>query len=92
MGTSTRARMEASTARAERVGSIEADIAHDLNNLMVTVTGYTGLVLDELGDEHPASADLRQVADAAERAGLLTQQLLALHRPPEDDDDVSRSR
>jgi CheY-like chemotaxis protein len=87
MGTSTRARTEAAAARAERVGSTEADIAHDLNNLMVTVTGYTALALDELGDTHPASADLHQVANAAERAGLLTQQLLALHRPPDDDAD-----
>jgi len=87
MGTSTRARTEATTARAERLGSIEADIAHDLNNLLVTVAGYTGLALDELGDDHPASADLHQVADAAERAGVLTQQLLALHRPPDDDVD-----
>jgi CheY-like chemotaxis protein len=64
----------------EPQASVEAGIAHDLNNLMTAVAGYTGMAIESLGADHPAVADLRQVADAAEQAGVLTRRLLALHR------------
>lgn len=66
--------------RMEAVGRLAGGIAHDFNNLLTAITGYCDLLLDELGSNHAAVADLHEVRKAGERAAALTRQLLAFSR------------
>jgi signal transduction histidine kinase len=78
-----RRQQEAATAehrRLEALGRLAGGVAHDFNNLMTAVIGYTGLVADSLPEDDARRADLREVDRAATRAGELTQQLLAFAR------------
>jgi two-component system cell cycle sensor histidine kinase/response regulator CckA len=67
-------------AKMEAVGQLAGGIAHDFNNLMTIVRGYTDLVLAEPATSGDVRDDLSEVRNAADRATLLTQQLLAFSR------------
>jgi len=66
--------------RMEAVGRLAGGIAHDFNNLLVVMSGHSELLLEELGDDHPAAPSLREIETAAQSAANLTRQLLALSR------------
>jgi signal transduction histidine kinase len=53
-------------------------VAHDLNNRLTTILGYTELVMQDLGPDHPSAADLAVVQRSGERARALVDELLAL--------------
>jgi signal transduction histidine kinase len=80
---STRRRMDeaaADASRLEALGRLAGGVAHDFNNLMTAVVGYTGLIAQSLPAGDPQQADLAEIEKAATRAGELTQQLLAFAR------------
>ncbi|MCU1276911.1 MAG: Blue-light-activated protein, partial [bacterium] len=66
--------------KMEAVGRLAGGVAHDFNNLLTALSGYNSLLLAEL----PAGDRLRnfaeRVAQAAQRASALTNQLLAFSR------------
>ena len=53
-------------------------IAHDLNNVLTAILGYTRLLQSELSGNEQAMADLEEIRKAAERAASLTRQLHAV--------------
>lgn len=67
--------------KMEAVGRLAAGVAHDFNNMLTVILGYSSMMQNGSPrlDEKRASY-LRQVEQAAERATALTRQLLAYSR------------
>jgi PAS domain S-box-containing protein len=63
--------------RMEVVGQLTGGIAHDFNNILAVLQGNVDLLSEELGGDHPR---LQTIIRASERAGELTQRLLAFSR------------
>ncbi len=66
--------------KMETVGRLASGIAHDFNNLLTVIIGMADLTLVQLGEDHPASDDIREIHAAGQRAAALTRQLLAFSR------------
>ncbi len=66
--------------KMESIGQLAAGVAHDFNNILTIIQGYTGLVLERKDLEPEIVEPLKQVAVAAERAANLTRQLLMFSR------------
>jgi PAS domain S-box-containing protein len=66
--------------KLDAIGTLAGGIAHDLNNALTAIAGYTELALTSLRHEHPARTDVQEIRRAAERATSVTRQLLAFSR------------
>lgn len=75
--------------RMESLGQLAGGVAHDFNNLLAVILNYASFVVEELDKAvaEPDGAqwsgpldDVKQIQVAAERAGVLTHQLLAFAR------------
>jgi PAS domain S-box-containing protein len=64
--------------RLEAIGRLAGGVAHDFNNLLTVISGYTETLLE--GRDRASEPELDQIAAAAERAAILTRQLLAFSR------------
>jgi signal transduction histidine kinase/ActR/RegA family two-component response regulator len=68
------------SARLEAVGQLAGGVAHDFNNLITIIKGYTDLLLCELQPGDPTAKYAEEVRKAGDRAASLTRQLLAFSR------------
>jgi signal transduction histidine kinase/ActR/RegA family two-component response regulator len=66
--------------KMEAVGQLAGGIAHDFNNLLTVITGRTYLLLAGLPADHPHRKGIQTIDATAQRAALLTRQLLAFSR------------
>ncbi|MCP4680365.1 MAG: response regulator [Deltaproteobacteria bacterium] len=66
--------------KIESIGRLAGGIAHDLNNLLSPIIGYSEMALMDLHPEEALHGDMAEIREAAERAKTLTQQLLAFGR------------
>ena len=64
----------------EAVGRLAGGIAHDFNNLLTVIMGRSNLLLHRLAADHPHRKSLENIEETAQRAALLTRQLLAFSR------------
>ncbi len=70
-------------AKLAAVGEMAAGVAHELNNPLTTVVGFTELALEDLPPELPARDDLELVLKEARRARSVVRRLLDFARQGE---------
>jgi nitrogen-specific signal transduction histidine kinase/ActR/RegA family two-component response regulator len=66
--------------KLESLGRLASGVAHDFNNLITVISGYSDLALTGLQDTDPLFESLSEIRKAGDRAASLTQQLLAFSR------------
>jgi signal transduction histidine kinase/ActR/RegA family two-component response regulator len=66
--------------RMEAIGQLAGGIAHDFNNLLTPIVGCASLIVSSSGDDEKLRRNAELIAVAADRAALLTRQLLAFSR------------
>lgn len=66
--------------KMEAVGMLAGGVAHDFNNLITAVLGFTEMAASAMPESDPRRSDLDQVLKAGRRAAELTAQLLAFAR------------
>jgi len=76
--------------KMEAIGRLAGGVAHDFNNMLTVITGYSDLLLQKIGKESPMHREVGEIKRAGERAAALTQQLLAFSRKQIIDPKVVR--
>ncbi len=73
--------------KLESIGRLAGGIAHDFNNMLFAISGYAEMLAQDLSPAAPGELDreaarqsVEAISHAAERATLLTSQLLAFGR------------
>jgi signal transduction histidine kinase len=64
------------SAKLATIGELAAFVAHEINNPLTSVLGYTSLLLSEAGKDDPIRADLQVVENEAIRAREIVRNLL----------------
>ena len=76
-------KMEAQLLQAQKmeaIGQLAGGVAHDFNNLLTAIIGYGHLLKSETSKDDRMSAYVGQILNAAERAAILTNDLLTFSR------------
>ncbi len=68
------------SAKMAAVGQMAAGVAHEINNPLTTVAGFTELWLDEMADDNPLRAELELVSKETRRAREVVSRLLDFAR------------
>ena len=66
--------------KMESVGRLAGGVAHDYNNMLSVIIGYTDLAMAKANPSDPLHKDLKEILNAARRATMITRQLLAFAR------------
>jgi two-component system, cell cycle sensor histidine kinase and response regulator CckA len=66
--------------KMQAVGQLAGGVAHDFNNVLTAIIGYSDLLLASHRPTDPAFQDIMQIKQNANRAASLVRQLLAFSR------------
>ncbi len=80
---SDRKRIEAKLSQVQKmdtIGTLAAGIAHDLNNQLTPIAGYTDLLIQQLRSDHPSYPLLAEMEQATHRCRDVVQKLMNFSR------------
>ncbi len=66
--------------KMEALGTLAGGVAHDLNNVLGIVVGYSELLLDDLDESSSARSEAMEILKSGNRAAAIVQDLLTLAR------------
>jgi two-component system, cell cycle sensor histidine kinase and response regulator CckA len=66
--------------KMEVIGQLVSGVAHDFNNILAVIIGYSDLITADLGSDGPVRKYIEEIRHASERAAGLTRQLLVFGR------------
>jgi PAS domain S-box-containing protein len=66
--------------KMEAMGILAGGVAHDLNNILGVLVGYSELLLLEIPEENPLSGHVNNILQSALRAATIVQDLLTMAR------------
>lgn len=66
--------------KMDSIGRLAGGVAHDYNNMLSVIIGYTEMAINDLDEGNPVRADLGEVLKAANMSSEITRQLLAFAR------------
>jgi len=69
--------------KSETIGAIAGGIAHDLNNILLTISGYSEMLRDDLPESSASSEKAAMILEAVSKARSLTNHLINLSRQSE---------
>jgi signal transduction histidine kinase len=67
--------------KMQALGTLASGIAHEFNNILTIILGFTQLTQRQVPPESPIADNLRQLRLAEQRAQEVVQQILAFSRP-----------
>lgn len=82
-GEDERRKLEERLLRAEKMealGTLAGGVAHDLNNVLGIVVGYSELLVDDLEESGTARSKAMEILKGGQKAGAIVQDLLTLAR------------
>jgi signal transduction histidine kinase/ActR/RegA family two-component response regulator len=66
--------------KMEAVGTLAGGVAHDFNNILTAIIGYSSLMQMKMDENDPLRPSVNSILASTERAANLTQSLLAFSR------------
>jgi PAS domain S-box-containing protein len=66
--------------KMEALGTLAGGVAHDLNNVLGIVVGYSEMLLDEIDAASPLRDDMVKIMEGGHRSAAIVQDLLTLAR------------
>lgn len=70
----------AQAQKMETMGALAGNIAHDFNNILCPIIGYTEMSMDDQSEPDEIKGNLKNVLQAAKRAQKLVNQILTFSR------------
>lgn len=71
--------------KLETIGALAGGLAHDFNNILATISGYSEMLLDEVQKASPSSEKIGKIITAVKKARSLTSQILTFSRQVEQE-------
>jgi PAS domain S-box-containing protein len=66
--------------KLEAIGRLASGVAHDFNNILMSIMGSADLLMMGVGKDDPAHAEADEIKQSVQRGAGLTRQLLAFSR------------
>jgi signal transduction histidine kinase/ActR/RegA family two-component response regulator len=66
--------------KMESIGRLAGGVAHDFNNILSIIIGYSDLIMHKLPEDSPEREELEIINESGKKAAKLTGQLLAFSR------------
>ena len=66
--------------KLEAIGRLAGGVAHDFNNILMSIMGAADLLLMQMATDDPARSEATEIKQSVERGAGVTRQLLAFSR------------